>query len=490
MKKKLLMLALLLSAVSPVNHQPVNLDDNSFDENNVVLSFGGITDTHCNPNYPKYRKAMGNMIDYLEELNNNSPLDGLVIGGDLVDTTWSTEGTNLVDFKEFTAEIHDKIDPDQTALFYTMGNHDVDPTSTRGEDCANVGKYYFNYLGKEYFKNDVNYLEMFDESGQATDKVTNNRHMVLNNHHFIAVTPKYFWNIDNAFTEETITWLRNALSDAAKEDPSKPIFVVSHAPIMNSVRASENENWAYRDLENVLSDYPQVVYLSGHIHNLIADSLCIEQRNFTMVDLGTTKNSGSFNTYETGNYKWNNYEGDYYYENAIGSIDISSGAFFQVDNKGNIKISRFIVNADESIKGVLKPWYIDSPKEDLSHLVRYNDEYRKATNERPYFKDDGALLISQRDNNCVATVSSAFDEEYVEYYQFTLKTIYGQTIWSKQYQTFYFKDLVNENTSPKLFNLGNISEGKYLLEVRAGDVWHAVSDPLVTVLKVEKEATL
>lgn len=487
MKSKFLLTLLFLLPLSNVSvHTPVDLTNNSFDENNVVLSFGGITDTHCNAYNSKYRKAMGKMINYLEELNGNSPLDALVIGGDLVDTTWSTVGTNLADFSEFAAEIHDKINPDKTALFYTMGNHDVDPTDKRGADCVNVGKYYFNYLGKEYFKNDVGYEEMYDEFGKATDKVTNNRHMILNDHHFIAITPSYFWNIDNAFSQESIDWLRKNLDAAVAADPNKPIFVVSHAAIMNSVRYSSNEYWAYRDLEGILADYPQVVYLSGHIHNMISDELCIEQRKFTMVDLGSTKNSGTFNNYMDGNYKWNNYTGTYLYDNSIGSIEVSSGAFFQIDKYGNIKISRFLVNADESIKGTIKPWYIDSPKKDLSHLIRYNDEYRMAINEKPKFKKEDLLLTSMRDDNCVAIVPSAVDDEYVEYYQFTLKTIYNQTIWSKQYQTFYYKEVVNGIKSEcSMFNLGKISSGRYILEVRAGDVWHATSDSLVTALTIE-----
>lgn len=60
----------------------------SFDENNVILSFGAISDTHLDDATSAPTRMLDNTIDYLVELNGGNPLTSLVIGGDLVENTY------------------------------------------------------------------------------------------------------------------------------------------------------------------------------------------------------------------------------------------------------------------------------------------------------------------------------------------------------------------------------------------------------------------
>ena len=464
-----------------------NIDDaDYFNEENVVLSFGAISDTHLSATSKIPTNLLDNVISYLEELNGNKELTGLVIGGDLVDTTWETNTRTLTDFEEFSSYIKNRIDPNKTTLFYTLGNHDIDPTSVRGEDALNVPQYYFEDLGHKYFKNDVNYQDYLGGT-----KVTGNRHAIINGYHFLSISPKYFWMPNGAFTQESLLWLTNTLDAIVEKNPNQPIFVLSHSPIEDTARLTQNNMWIYHELEDVLRPYHQVIYMSGHIHNLISDELSIEQRDFTMIELGSTKYSSAFNTITSSNSMWANFNGGTKYDNDIGNLMIGSGSYVEIDSEGNVKITRILVNEDESIKGVFgEPWIIPAPKMDKTHLLKYRDDYRIEHNQAPVFNEDASLVtttfIQDDAHNVRLTLSSADDDQYVEFYQITLKTIYGQTIYSKYYQTFYFK-YVTGNQMPKaqIYDIGNIAPGTYVIEVKAGDVWGALSEPISTSIVIE-----
>lgn len=461
-----------------------------FDEDNVALSFGAISDTHLDNATQTPTNLLRNTIDYLEELNGNKPLETLLIGGDLVENTYQEAVGVYTDFQVFADFIHERLDPEETSIFYTMGNHDIDPTQTKGSDCDNVPSNYYQILtanGHEgYFRHDVNK----DDYVTNPASVNGNRHAVVNGYHFISISPKYFWTPANAFTEETIDWLKETLNAIVEEDATKPIFVTSHSAINNSVRLSSNEENVYSDIESILNNYPQVIYMGGHIHNIITDEYSIEQRGFTMMDLGSTKYTSTFNTMYDKNYKWAN-KGGQLYDNNIGTILISSGCYVQVDVHGNVKYTRFLVNEDESLKGtVAEPWIISAPQEDKSHLLRYNDNYRISKNTAPQFKENASIYISSYlkndKNNARIVVSAAEDDQYVEYYQISLKTVFGKTIYSKNLQNFYYKYVIgNPMPEEHIFDFGEVPSGEYVIEVRAGDVWHALSEPISTVYVVE-----
>lgn len=461
-----------------------------FDEENVVLSFGAVSDIHLDNATKSPSNMLNNVIDYLEELNGNKPLTSLLIGGDLAENTYQEAVGVYDDFKVVADFMHNRLDPEETSIFYTMGNHDIDPTQTKGSDCDNVPSNYYKLLtanGHEgYFKHDVNK----DDYIANPDSVTGNRHAVINGHHFISISPKYFWTPANAFTTETINWLKDTLDEIVEEDATKPIFITSHSAIANSVRLSSNEENVYSDIESILNNYPQVIYMGGHIHNIITDEYSIEQRGFTMMDLGSTKYTSTFNKMYDQNYKWAD-KGGTLYDNNIGTIMISSGTYMQVDVHGNVKVTRFLVNEDKSIRGIVnEPWIISAPKADKSHLLRYNDDYRIARNEAPSFKEDAMVYLSSYTkndkNNLKVVVSAAEDDQYVEYYKVSLKTVFGKTIYSKNFQNFYYKYVIgNPTPSEHIFDFGEVPSGEYIVEISAGDVWHALSEPISTVYVVE-----
>lgn len=94
-------------------------------------------------------------------------------------------------------------------------------------------------------------------------------------------------NKDNAIiSNEQYNWLEKTLS--IKANKSKPIFVFLHQPLSNTVYGSEStiETTADKKLKEILGKYPQVVFFSGHSHNILDNPKTVYQDKFTMVNTG------------------------------------------------------------------------------------------------------------------------------------------------------------------------------------------------------------
>ena len=63
------------------------------------------------------------------------------------------------------------------------------------------------------------------------------------------------------------------------DDPTKPIFVITHLNPIDTVYGSDA--WGNADIHDVLQDYPQVISLSGHSHYTVADERSIWQGSYT-----------------------------------------------------------------------------------------------------------------------------------------------------------------------------------------------------------------
>ena len=105
------------------------------------------------------------------------------------------------------------------------------------------------------------------------------------------------WNIAQA------NWLYGRL-DALSKDPAtqgQPIFVFGHRPIPATVW--DGAQASNSGLKQNLSDFPQVVYFSGHSHLNITDERSIHQENFTSVNEGSMsygENDGKFQAFGPG----------------------------------------------------------------------------------------------------------------------------------------------------------------------------------------------
>ena len=261
-------------------------DSTEFDENNIVLRMGILSDLHLG--YAEHSvntiKNMvsnyANSVATLDSMANNQ-LDAILLCGDY------TGGGNTVQattFASSTKAILDalnvgKADADKTKMYMTYGNHD-----TEWGGCL-------SYDGWEEILGNYGLLDHVEngpqDSGSYSGTITKNG----KTYYVFSVETATYNNPSNTFRTDVLEWLDNGLNAATTANPNAYVYVISHAPIKESgVYGSDmdfckNSDWATAeagynstttdsgvtyntssDIDGVLSKYPQVMYFSGHTH--------------------------------------------------------------------------------------------------------------------------------------------------------------------------------------------------------------------------------
>ena len=189
-----------------------------------------------------YRIAEGD-----EEYNG---LDAVLIAGDVTDM-----GTKIA-FNSIKAAV---------APVLKEGTQFLATVSTSHDDRS---------LGKESLKLYSQIME------QETDF-----HRVINGFHFIGISASTIEG--EHYSEYQKEWLKEQLDAAVADDPAKPVFVLQHEHISNTVYGSSDfEGWGMPDFAEILKDYPQVVDFSGHSHYPINDPRSIWQGEYTALGTG------------------------------------------------------------------------------------------------------------------------------------------------------------------------------------------------------------
>lgn len=93
---------------------------------------------------------------------------------------------------------------------------------------------------------------------------------------------------DGTYNEKRIEFLKEQLAAANTEDPNKPIFVFIHMPISNIVNGGHWATPQYEEIYSILKEYPQAVVFTGHSHYCMSDERAIMQKDFTVINTGTT----------------------------------------------------------------------------------------------------------------------------------------------------------------------------------------------------------
>jgi hypothetical protein len=338
-------------------------------ENNVVLRFAAISDTHIQgtDGLPSQKLALA-----LVQLNTkaNGNLDALLITGDLTDYGLPSQVTELKRVMD-----NNKINLDKTKFIITLGNHEYYNSQLKG------AQWNGGYLFKDVFGNEV-YKGATDEEIKAGDY-----HTVVKGYDFIVVNcAQYDGGVK--YSSSDIAWLKIQLAQAAVNDPGKPIFVASHPNIAGTnIGSNEGSYWAGTDLYSVLKDYPQVIYFCGHLHFPENDERSIWQGDFTTIGIGST--------YYCSNHPTDDDNGNTFIDIVSGyeTVDAkktSQGLYVEVDKNNNVKITKMDFANKEEIKS---PWTIPAPNVDKSNLVYYMPKQEAMTegNTPPVFPS-GALV--------------------------------------------------------------------------------------------------
>lgn len=222
-----------------------------------VLRFGVMSDVHYTEEgdltCSRFKNAAEGLYNYArgEEYKG---VDALYVVGDFADT--GTRGQ----MQRFKEDCDKYILPD-TKLVLTLANHEL-----------------------HYGESEQKALEDFaDIFGMEVD-----RHEIIGGFHFISVTTTNDggeWH--DSFDEKKREFLRRELEKAAADGADKPIFVFQHPGVRNT---SPGAAFGNVGIDDILSDYPNVIDFAGHSHMAANDPREIHQKNFTVVGTGGIAN--------------------------------------------------------------------------------------------------------------------------------------------------------------------------------------------------------
>lgn len=219
------------------------LSDAQFPENDELLSLGHFPVVMNGP------KHILRALNYFKQEKVNL----MIFNGDMVN---AANGENAyLTYNKLLNYVFGKDKNDWPLLIYPMGNHEF-----YGHDAEAV---FERHVGLPL-----------------------NTHYVLNGIHFISVSCS---DSRGGYSPQRLEYLRKHLVMADCEKGDRPIVVISHMPFdVDGFCGGKWDSPQSEEMYRILSDYPQIVYLSGHSHYPIFDEKSFLQRDFTMVNTGST----------------------------------------------------------------------------------------------------------------------------------------------------------------------------------------------------------
>lgn len=293
-------------------------------------------------------------------------------------------------------------------------------------------------------------LELYsDIMGQETDF-----HRVINGFHFIGISASKIEG--EHYSDYQKEWLVEQLDAAVADDPVKPIFVIRHEHISNTVYGSSDlEGWGMPDFADILKEYPQVVDFSGHSHYPINDARSIWQGEYTALGTG-----GLYYT-ELKDY-------DYKTIHPQGYRFVSTFWVVEIDAENRIRLRAVDLGAQQ----YLCEYLLNSPFE-----RKYTPEQQMMRSKPPVFAENTKLKV--RKNSVVFDAAESADGMPIFIYRAYAvdaegnRTPVGKT--TPKYYRYNVPDTVK-------IELENLPEGEYTLEIVAENCYSMQSEPLTAEL--------
>jgi len=395
-----------------------------------VLRFAVCSDIHLNGEEgqlaaERFRQLFDDMYEYSASCSYNK-LDAVMVAGD-----FSGGGAE----KQY--EMYNKITKEklrkETQLLTVIGNHEF--IDYRDVDATVGYTVYKKYISQEL----------------DTD-------VTINGYHFIGVAYD-----DNGKTfKSKLSWLKERLDNAAKENPDMPIFVYQHPHPFLTVYGSVN--WGDRDLRKVLNNYPQVVDFSGHSHYCPADPRSVWQGAFTAVGCGSLS---AF----MGNLNY--IEGD---KDAPGK---SGGAWVvECDKNGNILMRLYDIENRQFFSDV-KYYFTDLTDKNKR---TYNWHKQKSLDTAPVFEKGASVTVSKNeDGESVIFFPEAKGFYEAENYKITLLDANKKCVFAKT----VISDYVRSTQNDVCVNVGKLPSGEYTVKINSYSPYAKKGEKLIKKVLVK-----
>ena len=446
-----------------------------FNENNIVFSFGAVSDIHVDGAYmadSSYVKAT-TTFKTLQKFAKNGKLDAVLIAGDLVNCTNSL-GNVFSDEKypgtkeenqpkqakaerdNFKKVVKDSL-PDNIALFYSLGNHD----SVKNNHTADfIEAFSADGTYDRYFKYDVD----MDDTAKGL------RHCVIGGYHFFAIDLNSV--VGPSYAQESFDWLKVEFDKVLSKDKNANIFLAAH---YGPQTAGEYEKEGDFGLKDFLKDYPQVITFHGHNHDFIQKETSIMQHESGYITL----NCGSANYFPE---KWLTPNLDCVNVDKKTVEQYYGGYLVEIDGEGDIRVRR-INFAKGSI--CADDWVIPAVKNGKRELNYTRERAQKV--QKPYFKDDGTFTIKQSSYNLQIIFDAAVCEDYVYYYKVEVFKAGSNELYKKfGISSGLFADRSEGETKNRhLVYTTPLEKGKYTIKVTPYDTFENAGKGKEVTLTVE-----
>ncbi len=219
-----------------------------------VIRFAAMSDTHiqflADKKIGRIQKALSLAYSDARKDENYNQLDAAIFAGDLTDNGRRDQ------FIAFQSALDSALKDETQPLAVVAKSHDG------------------NTLDKE----SLSYYKKL--TGLDTDF-----HYIIKGFHFIGLSASA--TKGDHYSEYQRVWLKEQLAQAAADGPQKPIFLVHHEHMMDTVYgSSEFDGWGMSYFKDIISQYPQIIDFSGHSHYPLNDPRSIWQGEFTAVGTG------------------------------------------------------------------------------------------------------------------------------------------------------------------------------------------------------------
>lgn len=370
---------------------PSNLVASLVADRKVVLRFAALSDVHFDrshneqsPERQRLRKALRAMNRF-SRAQSYGNFDALLVAGD-----FSNHGV-IEEIGPFKAVLDAELD-ETTQRVLCMGNHEF-------------------YGGNR-------------ELWEKTFETSANRRREINGYQFITISPQKGTCNENDYVY-LLDWLEENLKAATEADPSKPVFVVQHYHVRDTVYGSEDKPGDFhagvRDLTELLAKYPQVFHISGHSHIPSYDPRAVWQGDFTCVGTGSLsyfamllyERERNFQMCENANYR-----------------DAGTFLIFEIYDDGSIRVRLYDVLTDSF-------WnreYLFVDPVNRNSFVYTNERFNVA--KLPRWRDDSSInTIEIAPNAASIEFTQAEDEFCVVSYRLEVEKASNDS-W-EPFKTFY-----------------------------------------------------
>ena len=381
-----------------------------------VLRFVICSDAHIEgvdyPGYTRLKKMVDYSIAFASRDKYYNKIDTFIIAGDI---------TNKGKTEEFAAfkEIYDYAENKGQKFLCTVA---------KGHDSITKKK-----KSLEHYKS---------LTGQETDF-----HRIIGGYHFIGLsTCKSLPH--KHYSPFQKLWLKKQLKKAVLSTPDKPVFVIHHEHVKNTVYGSSDfDGWGNRFFNGVFDKYPNIVDFSGHSHYPVNDPRSIWQREFTAIG--------------TGSLKYTELTVDDERKVHPPTCEACSNFLIvEADKDSNLRV----IGVDCLAEEILCDNYLDNPA--YINNREYTREKQCSRSSAPSFSADAEIAIIQSDGEYSAEYPKATstDGKPVFLYRAFILDEKGKTVAKgKTVPSYYLykpEDIVSTN-------IGKLSKGKYTVRVWA-----------------------